>query len=272
MSCKKIAIFSVLLFSLMQVSGPANAADASLFQASVPVADQSAAARDEALRNALEVVLVRVTGNPLVASSSAAASLLDNAAHYAGSYHYEQRIPASVQTQAQVGELAAEPEPVLHLSASFDPAALERAVRQAGLPYWGERPETLVWLAVEEGRQLVGDANTGIAAKAHDALLQAARARGITLIFPLLDTQDRQLVSYTDVWAGFNDRVLAASERYGTDTVLVGKLYQTGNGWQAQWQLLDDTGSATSQWQSLSGPLASVMAGGINPLADAYAA
>lgn len=278
MYCKKTLVITfVVLFSLAGLPGAAQAADSGIYEASVPVADQSDAARDEALRNALAVVLVRVTGDPLVAASPAAADLLDNAAHYAGSYHYERLVPTIAASQALTDEQGqpplASPEPVLYLSARFDAAALERAIRQAGLPYWGsERPETLVWLAVEQGRQLVGDTNTGISAEAHDALLQAAKARGITLIFPLLDTQDRQTVAYTDIWAGFNDRIRAASERYGADAILVGRLYQVGNGWRAQWQLLEDSASTASQWQSLSGPLASVIAGGVNPLADAYAA
>ena len=43
-------------------------------------------------------------------------------------------------------------------------------------------------------------------------------------MFPLLDTTDLQSVTFTDVWGGFDDLILDASERYDVDSVLIGRV------------------------------------------------
>jgi hypothetical protein len=259
-------LFLVFLFLPAMLAGTARAADAGgLFEAAVPVADQSDAARDEALRHALAEVLVRVTGDTAVAKAPEAASLLENARRYVGQFSYERRL-------AENAEPASEPR--LFLLARFDGAALERAVRQAGLPFWGaERPATLVWLAYQNGpeRGLVGADSGGVAADARSALQRAARVRGVPLVLPLLDTEDRRAVSVADIWGGFDERILAASQRYAADTVLVGKLQQLGSAWQADWRLIGEEGEIP-RWQSMPAALPGVLSGGIDPLADAYAA
>lgn len=259
-------LFLVFLLLPALVTGAARAADAGgLFEAAVPVADQSDAARDEALRHALAEVLVRVTGDTAVAQAPGAAPLLGNARRYVGQFSYERRLPEDAEPGS---------EPRLFLQARFDGAALEQAVRQAGLPFWGtERPATLVWLAYQNGseRGLVGADSGGVAADARTALQRAARMRGVPLVLPLLDTEDRRAVSVADIWGGFDERVLAASRRYAADTVLVGKLQQLGPAWRADWRLIGEEGEI-SRWQSMPAALPGVLSGGIDPLADAYAA
>src|SRR5690606_41001353 len=114
------------------------------------------------------------------------------------------------------------------LWAQFDGVSLSRALRQAGLPDWGtERPDVLVWLAVDDGgdRYLVSESGGQ-----HIAPLvrQAARRRGLPVTLPLLDVEDQRALLFSDVWGGFFGRVETASQRYQPQVILTGKLQRTG--------------------------------------------
>jgi hypothetical protein len=51
-----------------------------------------------------------------------------------------------------------------------------------------------------------------------------AERRGLPIVFPLLDTTDLQSVSFSDIWGGFDDALLSASERYEANSILVGRI------------------------------------------------
>ena len=123
--------------------------------------------------------------------------------------------------------------------ARFDPEALRRALDEAGQPIWGqERPETLVWLAMDMGggeRMMVnavaeGEAPGGRGSSEEDPLALArqiledtAGARGLPVVLPLMDSEDLAAVSFADIWGDFSEPVLAASQRYGIGAILVGR-------------------------------------------------
>ena len=111
-------------------------------------------------------------------------------------------------------------------------------LRQNGATIWGsERPRTLFWLAVDWGQgrrgivaadnpdRVPGDAR--LIDRNHllrERVLDVAELRGIPVAFPLLDAEDLENVSFTDIWGGFDEQLLLASERYGADSIVVGRL------------------------------------------------
>lgn len=230
---------------------------ASLYEAEVPVADQSAAARGPALRAALAEVLVRVSGDRGVTGLPEAATLLSRADAFVQQFGYRPAAP--------------EAEVPWQLRVRFDGTGLERALREQGLPYWGgERPETLVWLAVEEGgrRQLLGEPDPS---EARDWLEAAARRRGLPLIFPLMDLEDRAQVGFSDVWGGYLEPVLAASRRYRPQALLIGRLHQSGTGaWQASWTLRVQ--DSEQRWSGRDLQLGALAAEGLERVADELSA
>ncbi len=241
-----------------------------IYTATLPVPDQSAEARAAAVTQAFEQVLVKMTGQRDVAARPEAQALLASSGRYLAAFRYEQETIIDPETNENREQTL--------LQARFDAQAMARAVREAGLPLWGdERPTTLVWLALEDGGQRVllsGDAAddpASFGAEALEALQAAAAARGIPLLLPLLDGQDRAQVAYADVAGGFAEQVLAASERYGADAVLVGRVLHTGQVWSGRWQLLE-AGQPPSQWENRDPVLEAALQGGINPLADTFAA
>ena len=54
------------------------------------------------------------------------------------------------------------------------------------------------------------------------------QAMGLPVSLPLMDLDDNMAVTATDVWGRFADPVLKASQRYGAEMVVLGKLSPEG--------------------------------------------
>ena len=213
---------AALLFSAGVVL-PVYAVDVpNLFSAQVPLDEDSDNPRNDAYRAALISVLTRVSGSELGADEETVDELFP--------------VPSAYVTQFRPGEEGT-------LWVSFDDEAIERVLRASGQTVWGsERPLTLVWLAVDWGQ---GEREI-IAADDPDRLTQEARSidrnrllrervleiadtRGLPILFPLLDTIDLQDVTFSDIWGGFDDRIVDASKRYGANSILIGRVRPSSN-------------------------------------------
>ncbi len=209
----------IIGFTTFVAALPAAAVEVgSLYTAKAPLVRDDAAHRQEAYTEALSQVLSRITGLEEPLQSPEIAALFPDPDRYV------------LRMQFHTGE-----EP--GLSVTFDGPALERALRAANVTIWSnDRPLTLVWLAVDWGqgdREIVaaGDGDTAEPTPLRERkrllrehVAEAAQRRGIPIAFPLLDAADLQNVSFSDVWGGFDDRLLLASKRYGANSVLVGRI------------------------------------------------
>jgi hypothetical protein len=131
---------------------------------------------------------------------------------------------------------------------TLDGATIERVLMSAGHSVWGsDRPLTLVWLAVDWGggeREIIASADaqrSDAVARSIDRnrllrerVQEAAEARGIPVSFPLMDIEDLESVTFSDVWGGFDEQLLAASRRYAAGSVLVGRV-RPGPGQRNRW-------------------------------------
>jgi len=45
----------------------------------------------------------------------------------------------------------------------------------------------------------------------------------------LLDTTDLQSVTFSDIWGGFDERIIEASERYDANSILIGRIRQSSS-------------------------------------------
>lgn len=214
--------YSLILLGLMSLLAALPAAAIpvdSLYTAKAPLERDNAAHRAEAYTDALSQVLSRITGLPDPLQSPEIAALFPDPARYVLQYR-----PGEDQS----------------LWVTFDGPALERALRSANVTVWGnDRPLTLVWLAVDRGqgeREIVPAGNGEEVGTAdplrpvdrnrllRERVQEAARRRGIPIAFPLLDAEDLGNVSFSDIWGGFDDRLLLASRRYDANSVLVGRI------------------------------------------------
>ncbi len=232
------------------------AAAASLFESEVVVSSQSPAERSSALRTALAEVLVRVAGRNNVLDTDPARALLEDPGKLVQQYRYYTR-PGS------------EP-PVLVMWVRFDEASIRQGLQQQGVSYWGqERPDTLVWLAVEDrGRRYVVAADDD--SDVHRQIELAARQRGVPIVFPLMDLEDQSRARFTDIWGGFFDNVLLASQRYHPQAVLIGRLNRSASGgWSSRWHL--QVGGKPGAWTDSRNDLALLSQQGIDTAADILA-
>lgn len=188
-----------------------------LYTAEVPFDRTARDPRGDAYAAALVEILMRVSGSQLAANEAAVDELFPNPASYVTQFR-----PGSDDT----------------LWVSFDGQAIERVLRNSGQTFWGaDRPLTLVWLAVDWGqgtREIIAaddpdrtqrqsrsiDRNRMV----RERLLEIAQRRGLPIAFPLLDTTDLQSVTFTDIWGGFDEAVIEASERYNAASILIGRI------------------------------------------------
>lgn len=209
----------------------ANAAEVTaLYTAEVPYDEQRHDGRDEAYDDALKQVLLRVSGSELLQDQDLYDALFPD--------------PAVYVVQFQPGEDQT-------MFVSFDGKAIEKTLRDAGQTLWGgDRPVTLVWLAVDWGqgeREIIGAVDAEpIEGEARsldrnrqlrERILEIAASRGFPVVFPLLDSEDMAGVDYSDLSGGFNEPVLRASERYEVNSILIGRV-RAGSAAQNRWTYL----------------------------------
>ena len=235
----------------IQVSG--------LYQATVPVADESASKRSPAIKQALIQVLVKLTGDKNIRSSSDVVTLIERPERFVQQFQYRQ-VENLEQPDVQSTEILVQ----------FDATALNEGLRSYGLTIWGqERPSVLVWLAHEENetRRLVSFEDKPEYLNMLDA---GAAARGLSLLFPLLDLEDSSEINVSDVWGGFKEPILDASNRYQADVILTAKIIQVlPNLWESKWTAYIN--DQTLNWAS-QGELAEiVLKEGVDELADRIA-
>lgn len=255
-------VFTVLVFFTAMIRPVVAEEVPNLYEASVAVENQDKEKRTEAIRAAFTEVLVRVSGKTNLATSPEYPSIktaIETATRYAQQYRYLKTSPAADTQQAG-----------LMLWVRFDETATSRLLRDNNLPVWGSaRPATLLWLAVDDRgrRELLGnDARN----ETYTLLLERAKLRGLPIRFPLLDLTDRTNLRVSDVWGNFESTILQASQRYQTEAVLVGRVFQSYSGaWTARWSLYSD--SRRTDWTVNGKTIAEVLNPGIDNTAESLA-
>ena len=250
-----IYALAALIFSVVPWF-PALAVDVpTLYTAQVPLDKDADNPRDDAYKAALTEILARVSGSQLSGNPEAIEELFP--------------VPSAYVTQFRPGADDT-------LWVSFDDEAIERVLRASGEMVWGrERPLTLVWLAVDWGqgeREIIAAGEPERSQKEgrsidrnrllRERLLEIAQKRGLPLAFPLLDTTDLQGVTFSDIWGGFDDRIVDASRRYDANSILIGRV-RPSSSQRNRWTYV--FGQETRTW---TGPPESV----VSQIADLLAA
>jgi hypothetical protein len=210
-----------------------------LYVVSVAPDAQASNQRADAIRRGMRLLLTRITGRQQAAEYAEAQELIQNADRYLSLY-----APLS-EDEIRVG---------------FIRGAVNDALTRLEMPIWGEeRPLTLVWLAaefgdgqraelgaaaVEEPRPgaVAGAASNGLTGEAAELfesvsneILTAADERGLPVVLPLLDAEDRRHARFADVWGGFDRVVARAAERYEADAVMIVRILDTEFGPELSW-------------------------------------
>ncbi len=248
---------SILFCLFVLIAQPVHAIKVSgLYQSTAPVTDESVAKRKSAIKQTLIQVLIKLTGDRNIGKSSGISTLIERPDRFVQQFRYQQSV-SQHNEQFQTQELWVQ----------FDETALNDALRSYGLNIWGkERPSILVWMAHEgeETRKIVSFEESP---EYLSMLDKRASARGVSLLFPLLDLEDTSRMNVSDVWAGFKEPVLEASHRYNSDVVLTGRLIQTlPTLWESQWTVYID--GQEMHWTSQGELVEIVLEEGVDALVD----
>ncbi len=268
---KKSMSYGLLLILICLPVSSFGAKVSDLYKAEVQVFSQKRSERSLAMISALAEVLAKVSGQRDAVQVGDVAKAVKRPARFLQQYRYRALSDADLQRELETSKPGSAPQMVLFL---FDKAAVDKVLRENGLPVWGAtRPATLVWLAVEdEGRRyMVGSDSVE---PLREQLQREAHRRGLAMLLPLMDLEDQRALSFADVWGGLRDSIDAASRRYRAEAVLVGRLYRPyGGEWQGQWTLLE--GGFLQSWRGVgvlpTELLDEGVAGAVDVLASRYA-
>ena len=197
----------------------------SLFSGRIEVADETRDVRNAAANLALVQVVKKLTGAREIAQSEWQTMLAGKASLWIEKFHYE-------QIEMEDGLV----QKFLH--AEFNDVAIVQALTEMQVPIWPKRPPViLAWIGFDDGqtREIVNveDYPDMVA-----TLKSAAAERGITLSFPILDINERLMVSVADVWGQFAGPINDASIRYAPDVQLWGKVFKNlDSQWEVSWAL-----------------------------------
>jgi hypothetical protein len=238
----------LLLLLLVGLAG-AGAGDFYSAEVPVPPGDEQAQ-RQRALAAALQVVVRQVTGDPQAAASLRLEAEYSAASRYVREYRFVDR-PAG-----------------RYLEASFDPVAVDTMLRRYGMAS-SQNPRTvLVWLAGpgDTGDELLSPETDAASWQSVD---EAATARGLDLLQPLMDLEDRMSLPPADISARVARSVRDASVRYGADAVLAAYVAGQGDLWQTDWLLL--SGESTRRWTTQADAPGAALSAGVNDAAEILA-
>ncbi len=267
-----------------------------LYEVGVPVITQDAKERKQAIKQAFEILLVRVTGKRDLPQTATGQLMIKNARRYVSSFRYEilelppveqtppeetetvndadqpelDQVEPPVQTDQSEEVIDQAPTPTQKLVVTFDEKAVKNTLWKQKLPVWGKtRPSTLLWVAVQDEEQrILLDASEPTALLSY--FEKQAEKRGVPILFPLLDLEDQININVTDVWGAFKEPIKNASLRYQPEAILTARLFLDPFGsWQARWTLYQ--GSDEIDWQVNAADLESVVIAGLDQLADRLA-
>lgn len=233
---------------------------ADLYSHKIAVDNESNEERDRAITESFSAVVLKVTGDQRWLDHPAILQAARNAQDYVEAISYSSEtilmeVPAQPPLndgQSEVEESSLdddELEPASTDSADTAEALTLTAVDQRfinvdfaarlvnellateEIAIWNSnRPSVLIWMVLQDefgNRQLLSaDNNFEIMGN----IRTFAAERGLPVIFPVLDFEDRQNLSENEVWVLDEEVIRAASARYDADSILSGRLHFTAGG------------------------------------------
>lgn len=259
MKQKLLIPFFTFLLLFAQNSQAAVVED--LYTIELAVADQTTAQRLEVFKQAFRDVIVKVSGSVNALELPAMSQPLKSSSRYVHQYRYITR-KGGAEDGFDGGQL--------FLSVAFNQDAIENLLRSHDIPVWGkERPSTLLLISyhVNKSTSIVSSDTRPAIVEELDAL---ARLKGVPVLFPLLDLEDRVLFGVKDIINPDTDKISMAAARYAPDAVLVGQISgRAGKGWQGKWQV--QFSNQTFNWAFKAGSRQDVMNQAVTRLAQTLA-
>ena len=190
----------ILLFFILALKVSAIEVE-NLYSARVAVASQSLGDRNQALKSALRVSLVKVGGKEI--QHPVIDQAIRNYNQYVTQYQYIRHDNKTL------------------LNVSFDEAKINSLFKESDLAIWGRlRPQVMVWLVEEDGfeRKIISSTSQSLLP---NTINDFSQLRGLPLVMPIMDLTDLTALTLSDVWGRFSQPVAQASARYMAEAVVV---------------------------------------------------
>lgn len=233
---RPVRLLAFLLFALTLFAGSAMA-QTPLYTVTVPVADTSAAVRDQAFSNGLTQVLARATNGADPRNKPGYAEAMKSPGGLVQQYQY-----------SRTGGANGAP---LSLEIVFDPGAIRRVLAVGDAAVAAPKPPLLVVIHDAAGKPLGAQDVTSLA--------QMADTRGYQVVTPRADAPvDADALAKGDTAA-----MATVTRQYNTGTVLIGRLNADQT---VDWTLL--AGGRSSDWKDSGEARPALLTNGANAVAD----
>ncbi|MGR8929538.1 MAG: DUF2066 domain-containing protein [Gammaproteobacteria bacterium] len=243
---EKQVIWLVLLLAILPFRLAAAVEVKGLYEIELVANSQSASDRQQAIKQSLYGVLNRVLVAEDISTIPAVQEMLNGAQFYVKQFQYS-LISADQSSDSDARLIRVE----------FDEDQILEVMRNANVGIWSEiRPETLAWLVIdEEGNRRFYNPDT--MPDFENALSLASKVKGIPVIFPLLDLEEQQRISVSEVLSADSRNLLAVSARYDVPAVMAGRVFRQDGCWQSEWAFYFD--GKIKQWRGECLPLKATM-------------
>lgn len=213
-----VPFFLLMLFNVITAKNVNAVEVKDLYLARVEVTSQSTQARNAAFKKALDVVLVKVSGQTDILQNSIIKQQRARYQSFVNNFRYERRSGKNM------------------LVVSFDESKINQLFVGANLPIWGSlRPQIVLWVVDEQ--QLTRNI---ISADAHHPINEVVKVvednRGLPFTLPIMDLLDTNQITTYEVWGRFSQPIVRASMRYQPEAIVVVRL--SDNSLLAENQLL----------------------------------
>ncbi len=229
---KKLLALTIAIFIFCGQASFASNID--LYRAEILIS-KDANSLDSSFKTALKQVLIKVSGNPEVASVPSIVKELSNATKYVQSYRFN-NVDDGHET----------------LFVKFSVNGVNKILSESGQGMWlGYRPSLVTWVVLQSEIDPAYYQTPSSNAKLSKLLEGKAQAYGLSTILPIWDIQDLKILKPEQVWFDDFQDILKASERYQTyseQPILIGTVTGSKVGsWQGRWILLE--GRDIKSWQ-----------------------
>jgi len=240
LNAKVLTVCMVLIIVVCSLTptAPVNALQVTgLYSHRIAVANESEPERNRAFREALVAVITKVTGSSKWQEIPAIELALGRAQSYVEAVSYASELQPAPNTSAtDFGTTTRTPAgaPAIeqrYVNVTFAQERINELLITANIPIWdSNRPSVLVWMVLQdvngERRLLTTEADPQIV----DLIRRFAEERGVPVIFPVLDFEDRRNLPVESLWNLDETAIVGASVRYGADSVLSGRLLFAATG------------------------------------------
>jgi hypothetical protein len=225
-STTKIFIFVTTMLACNQSF---SAHVASLYNVDILVAEETVASRNQAFKNGLDEVFIRISGDSMVMGKLSPPS----PSRYVKQFSYE---TVTEPVKNEDGELLTHT-----LKLQYNGSSMEKYLLENGFPVWDKhRTDVVIWVVVRDGKNEYVLKSTDQSV-VKTAIESALTRRGVPVRWPVYDNNDKKILSVADIRGGFKEPVLVASKRYSNGPALTGSIIWSGKQWQSSWGLLMET-------------------------------